>query len=125
MRQRLQEGTKVCDQCVGPKLKETPGGERAQRPGGEGGGGETAPLSLKKKPTDLKPGQTETLDGNDLTRALPAETVAVTAGEHEVDKSAPRAQTGGEIASPGQGGAAVWRESMIPREREVLQRYFK
>ena len=100
-------------------------GDGGTAAGGPGGGGKHADLSLSRKPVDLKTKEQERLDHNDLSRALPAETLGVTAAEHEVDKAALKAQAGGAISSAGEGGAAVWRESLLPRERELLQRYFR
>jgi hypothetical protein len=123
LRERLAEGARICEQCVGPKRPG--GGEETGGPGGEGGGGETAPLSWMKTPTELQGRQKEKLESDDLSRALPAETLAVTTAEHEVKKDPAREMAGGEIASPGAGGAAVWQQAMVPEERQVLQRFFK
>lgn len=125
MRDQLKAGTRVCEQCVGPARPSalTTG---AQASGGKGGGGKTAPLSLKDDATNLHSKETEALANDDLSRALPGDLLAVQKGEHEVSKSeAASPLAAGAIRSPGEGGDAVWRESLTPSEREVLQRYFK
>jgi hypothetical protein len=133
LQRQLAQGQQVCQKCVGPCEGKQPSeepvdgsqGKGGTADGGPGGGGEHADLSLKKKPIDLKTKEQERLENEDLSHSLPAETLGITASEHEVDKAAVKAQAGGAITSTGEGGAAVWRESLVPREREVLQRYFR
>ena len=50
----------------------------------------------------------------------------MTDGKHDVDKSAYQgSKQGGAIQNAGDGGSAVWQNSLMPSEREVLKRYFK
>ncbi len=123
LRENLKECTSVCEKCVGVAKLTVTADETAS--GGMGGGGVSVPLSLKPHANDLRARRVENLENDDLSRALPGETLGVTTGEHEVKKATATATAGGAIASPGTGGAAVWREAMVPREREVLQRFFK
>jgi hypothetical protein len=125
LEERLSEGMKTCERCVGPSIEEgkEPCGKRS---GGLGGGGETAPLGLKEEKTDLKTKTTEAVSNTDLSHALPAEVLEVTATAPEVKpKASDGAIDGGSSASKGQGGEAVWRDSVTPHERELLQRFFK
>lgn len=61
----------------------------------------------------------------DLERAALGDQLGTSNGQHRVDKDAFRAQQGGGIQSAGQGGDAVWTDSLLPAEREVLKKYFK
>jgi len=125
LEERLREGAKTCERCVGPSIEE--GKEPHEtRSGGPGGGGETAPLYLKDEKTDLNSKTSEPVSNTDLSRAVPAEVLEVTATAPEVKpKTSDGAIDGGSSASKGQGGEAVWRDSVTPRERELLQRFFK
>jgi hypothetical protein len=129
LRQRLQEGGEVCKHCIGPHEQGSGEGGPSEYPGqdgGKGGGGQTAPLTLKDDPTDLRSKETETLSSEDFSRALPADLAGISAGEHEVKKDAPaRPVAGGEIHSVGEGGDQAWKSAVLPRERAVLQRFFK
>lgn len=47
-------------------------------------------------------------------------------GKHDVDENAyTGSKQGGTIQNAGDGGAAVWQNSLLPGEREALKRYFK
>jgi len=124
LEERLQEGKQVCEKCLGPgEIKKD---EKQARSGGEGGGGETAPLALTDENTDLHSKATEGVANEDLSRALPGEVLEVTPTAPEVKpKASDGAIDGGSIQSKGQGGEAVWRDSVTPRERDLLQRFFK
>jgi hypothetical protein len=61
----------------------------------------------------------------DLERAALGDQLGASSGQHRVDKEAFRSQQGGGIQSTGQGGDAVWTDSLLPAEREVLKKYFK
>jgi len=126
LQQRLSQGEKVCSQCLGPNKAGThPGNQTSQMPSGHPGGGGPADLGLKDQPEDLHTKSTQGDSNIDPTRALPAEVIAMSKGKHQVDKNAPTGPVeGGAISSAGQGGDAVWRDSLTPDEREVLQKYF-
>ena len=52
--------------------------------------------------------------------------MSVGKGEHQIDQSKYAGPTAaGAVASNGQGGEAVWRNDLTPREREALKRFFK
>jgi hypothetical protein len=122
--ERMRDGLQACDKCVGPPSTEK--GERKGRSGGKGGGGETAPLGLKEEATDLKSKTSEGVSNPDLSRAVPGDVLDVTPTAPEVKpKASDGAIDGGSIQSKGQGGEAVWRDSVTPRERDLLQRFFK
>ena len=95
-------------------------------PGGPGGGKSSAPLNLHDKPEDLGTTTTAPVVSNDLEHALPGDVMGVGKGEHQVD---PSKYTGpvsaGPIASNGDGGEAVWRNDLTPKEREALKNFFK
>jgi hypothetical protein len=123
LQERLQSGAEVCRECRNPHGTSPQTGNAS---GGKGGGGETAPLGLKDDPTNLHSKQTEGVSSEDYSRALPADLEAISAGAHEVKKEDPAGPAaGGEIRSVGGGGDEAWKSSVMPRERAVLQRFFK
>ena len=77
--------------------------------------------------TNLDTKKTETLKSQlDAERAAPGDTLAVTDGKHEVDKNAYHGpKQGGGINGTGDGGTAVWQDSLMPSERATLKKYFK
>jgi hypothetical protein len=96
------------------------------KPGGKGGGDKSAPLTMKPDETNLETKKTESLTTEiDIKRLAPGDVLSVTDGKHEVDKNASVAKQGGDIQNTGDGGAAVWQNSLLPAEREALKRYFK
>lgn len=114
-------------ECLGNCLK--PGEGEGDKPG-QGGinrGPGTAPLTFAKDETNLDTKKTEALQSKlDVARLAPGDVLGVSDGKHEVDKNAPAApQQGGTIQNTGDGGAAVWQNSLLPSEREALKRYFK
>ena len=74
---------------------------------------------------DLGTNNIEKVTNEDLSRASLGDLLSVGATEHEEDKQASGSQAGGRVSSNGQGGDAVWRESLIPEEQALLKRYFK
>lgn len=95
-------------------------------PGGKGGGKKSDPNTLKRNETNLDTKKTEALTTEiDIKRLAPGDVLSVTDGKHDVDKSATGIKKGGEIQNAGDGGAAVWQNSLMPSEREALKRYFK
>jgi hypothetical protein len=128
LEQRLSDGAKVCSQCVGPNpcgltgTSQKPG----QFPSGHPGGGGTAPLGLDNDAENLHTKRTEGASNDDPARALPAEVIAIAKGKPNADQTnIPGPLQAGAISSTGQGGDAVWRDSLTPDERQVLQSYFK
>lgn len=131
LKDRLKAGDKACQLCLHPGEMESriKNGEVAAvsaRPGGVGGGESSAPLTLNERPAELGSARTEAVGGNDLDHALPGDLMGVGQGEHEVDPAKyPGPTAGGAIASSGDGGEAVWRNDLTPKEREVLKGFFK
>lgn len=104
-------------------------GKKGEGPGNGGidrGRGD-AELTLSDDETNLDTKKTETIKSQlDINRVAPGDTLTVTDGKHEVDKNAyqgPR-QAGG-INGTGDGGTAVWQDSLMPSERATLKKYFK
>lgn len=128
LEQQLQKGSGACKKCLG----DGPAGammvlrKEGSQPGGRGGGGGAAPLTGKSDEVNLHTRTTDSISNEDLTRALPGEVVGLSAGEHQVDpaQTLPVASSGA-ISSAGEGGQAVWKDSLTPDERETLGRFFK
>jgi hypothetical protein len=101
--------------------KEGPGKGGIQRGPG------TAPVTLASEDTQLGTDKIETLKNPlDLTRLATGDALSITNGAAKVDpKNYQGPQQGGATASPGDGGAAVWQNTLIPTERETLKRFFK
>lgn len=101
--------------------KEGPGKGGIQRGPG------TAPVTLASEDTQLGTDKIETLKNPlDLTRLATGDALSVTNGAAKVDpKNYQGPQQGGATTSPGDGGAAVWQNTLIPTERETLKRFFK
>jgi hypothetical protein len=126
LQQRLAEGAKVCSQCVSPNPGRLGAGKRGQFASGHPGGGGPAPLTLEQTPENLHSTKLEGASNLDPSRALPAEVIAIAKGRHNVDKNlAVGPVAGGATTYAGEGGDVVWRDSPLPDERQVLQKYFK
>jgi hypothetical protein len=95
--------------------------------GGIGRGPGTAPVTLASEDTQLGTDKIETLKNPlDLTRLATGDALSITNGAAKVDpKNYQGPQQGGATASPGDGGAAVWQNTLIPTQRETLKRFFK
>ena len=131
LKRRLGTTDGVCQACLHPgemegKLAIETLTAKQGRPGGKGGGTSSAPLNLNQKPADLGSDQTEAVSNANLDHAAPGDLMGVGKGKHEVDptKYAGPA-SGGTVASNGEGGEAVWRNDLTPKEREVLKNFFK
>ncbi len=94
--------------------------------GGLGRGKADARLGFKKDETNLNTKKLETVKSQlDIQRFAPGDVTQIKTGEHAVNKdNFTGTQQGGAIEQTGDGGAAVWRNSLMPAERQVLQRYF-
>jgi hypothetical protein len=141
LQQRMASGAKVCSQCVGPNIGYGNGtagdGHRLglkggwnDKPGmgasGHPGGGGPAELGLDSTSEDLHTKRLEGDSNADSRRALPGEVLAVAKGKHNVDKTLPAGpMEAGAISSAGAGGDAVWRDSLTPDDRQILESYFK
>lgn len=94
--------------------------------GGPGGGGGTAPLTLSQQESDAGDGKSEGLTLGDLSRVSLGDKLGTTAGAHDVDPSKAAGPTSaGAIATPAQGGDAVWVNRLTPAERAALKNFFK
>lgn len=125
MREKLKSGIRTAEKCVGPSVR---AGKNvvATQGGGKGGGGTTAPLTLKSEPTNLHTKQTETVSNDDVSRASMGDLLDVNSEKHDVKKNAPKSPVvGGLLQSNGKGGEAVWRNTLTPEDLEVLRRFFK
>ncbi len=129
LQKRLNEGAQICEACLGPGEG---GGEKlvdglllSPGSGGTARGPGTQPVGRKAQPTRLGGGVPQPISNDDLSRALPAETLGLTTGEHDDPTPTSGVTAGGTISSAGSGGDAVWRENLTPAERETLQRFFK
>ena len=132
MKRRLKAGTQVCKACLQPggwDGKENVVAARAPVPKDAKFARDhesSAPLTYNEKPADLASTGKEAVSNGDLEHALPGDLLGVGKGEHNVNPSkyaGPAA--GGAAASNGQGGEAVWRNDLTPKEREVLKNFFK
>jgi hypothetical protein len=128
--EQMKDGAKICKLCLNPQA-DGEGIESGLAMGQDGNGGVnrgpgSPPLTLKENPSDLGTTRTEKIAADELSHAAPGEALGVSKGKHEID---PKKYTGptqaGAVASPGRGGEAVWRNTLTPQEREVLQRFFK
>ncbi len=108
-------------QCQGDGEEEGPGR------GGISRGPGTAPLTFDDQDTQLDTQRVETLASRlDTQRLATGDALSVTDGATKVDPSAYQGpQQGGAVSSPGDGGNAVWQNTLLPAERETLKRFFK
>ncbi|RYD31154.1 MAG: hypothetical protein EOP86_18510 [Verrucomicrobiaceae bacterium] len=93
--------------------------------GGVSRGPGTGPLRFEKNESELGTSRLEHLESKDLSRTLPGDNLGTTDTEHQLDKTPTGPSAGGNVASPGSGGDAVWRDRLLPEERRVLRDYFK
>lgn len=130
LKRRLAAGDKVCAACLHPGMsnglavassKVQPFGRPSRDPNES-----SAPLTLNQKPTELGTTKAEPVSNDNLEHALPGDLMGVGKGEHRVDPAAYAGPTSaGSVASQGEGGEAVWRNDLTPKEREVVKRFFK
>lgn len=136
LQERLRQGSQALGSMEGlPELGECQGmcqGESGFGEGGEGfgeggvdrGRGD-APLFFGDKEDDLGTTKLERVESEDFSKASVGEVLGVGETEREIDKTAPGPAAGGAVGSPGRGGEAVSRETLLPDEEAVLKRYFK
>ncbi len=85
-----------------------------------------ADLTLKRDETNLHTKDTEPMKpAIDLERVAPGDLLGTNDAAPKVGQNAALGANGGRIGSTGEGGAAIFKESLLPAEREVLRRYFK
>lgn len=95
-------------------------------PGGPGGGGDTAPLTLASQQSDAGDGKSEGLTAEALKRFPLGDKLGTTSGAHQVDPE----KTGGPVsagavAAPASGGDVVWVNRLTPTERAAVKKFFK
>ena len=129
LQQALKRGVEACQQCTGKGTNDvlvlvqalggTSGNSISRGPG-------TVPLTLNERKTQLGTTGLEIVKNQDFSRATIGTTLAVREKEHEINKSNdPGPVEAGEVASDGEGGEPVWRQNLMPKERDVLENYFK
>jgi hypothetical protein len=116
-------------------LQELLNGQQGGQPGesGQPGGGAgdisrgpgTAPVNLSKDEKDLGSRNLEGVTNDDISRAQPGDLLGIGDGQHEIDEARVAPTAAGDVQSEGQGGTAVWRESLLPDEKKVLKKYFR
>ncbi len=85
----------------------------------------TAPLTLEEQESQLGTNNREAVTNPDLSRATPADLIGLGQDKHEVDKTPTGPRAAGAINNEGQGGEQVWKESLLPSEKEALKKFFK
>ncbi len=93
--------------------------------GGIGRGPGTAPITLSDEESQVGSSKLEGVTNEDLSRALPGDLLRTAIGEHEIDENDPGIQQAGSVESVGGGGDRVWRDNLLPSEKEILKRYFR
>jgi hypothetical protein len=94
--------------------------------GGPGGGGDTAPLAFNKDASDAGDGNAQGLSLGSLKHFALGDKLGTTATAHDVDPSkATGPQAAGAVATPAQGGDAVWVNRLTPAERAALKKFYK
>lgn len=91
--------------------------------GGIARGRGDAPLHYGDK-SEAEGGKLEHLPEGDKSELLPGDLVGSGESEHEEPSSEKGGRQGGAVSSAGRGGEAVWRDELMPAEREVLKRFF-
>jgi hypothetical protein len=147
MMEAMKKAAGTCKQCAGNCARPGAGGAQSELekllgdgngkgegegddPDGKLGGGSptrgpgVAPLPLSNRPSDLKTNNPESLQSEDMTRARPGDAIGTADAAHDPDKSPLGPQEAGSIRATGRGGDSVWRESLLPQEKAVLQKYF-
>ena len=85
----------------------------------------TVPLGMQEKESQLDTNNPVRPENTNFADALPGDNLGTQDGEHEVDQSPVGPSQGGDVRATGEGGDAVWRESLMPDEKRVLREYFK
>ena len=89
------------------------------------GPGEGGPLFGDQK-DGVNANKLTPLAAGDLSRAAPGDMVGEAQAEHEIDEQdSPALRSGGAPVRPGDGGGAVWSDTLHPREQDALRRYFE
>ncbi len=110
--------------------EEGEGEEESEGKDGIGGGGiqrgpSHAPDVLGDEVEKLKLGKSEKIDPKSLENTLPGDLLETTDGKHEIDKTDAKIRTGGNTDNTGEGGERVWKNSLMPQEKNALKKFFK
>jgi hypothetical protein len=131
LKEALGEAKQAAGKGTGPgeegdgEGEETEDGENAPNPGVSRGPG-TAPVKLASTPADLGTKKTEAVPSDDLRHAALGDTLGMSAGQHEIDKSKQHRAAEGGAAAAGEGAGAVWQQQHVtPEERKRLQQFFQ
>ncbi len=103
-----------------------PGAGNCNKPGQSGitRGPGTAPITMGEEQR-LNTDNLEGVQNPDFSNALPADLMGLGVTEHEIDETLTGPTAAGALNSNGQGGEAIWRDSLLPEDKAVLKRYFK
>jgi len=147
LREQLKKGAQACKECQGggsglsemsdsemllgilrseQEKKKGQGGGQGEGPGtgGISRGRGDAPMAFGDE-KELNSGQLEAVTNMDLSRAAPGDVIGSGETEHEIDETKSGPVEAGAVSNRGQGGDAVWRESLLPEEKAVLKKYFR
>jgi hypothetical protein len=80
---------------------------------------------LSKSEKDLGTRNFEGVTNEELERAALGDMLGVGETEHNIDETVKGPGSAGEVGSTGEGGDTVWRETLLPDEKNVLKKYFK
>ena len=85
----------------------------------------TAPVTLSNQPDDLHTNNLETVATGDFSRATLGDMLGLADGEHDIDTTSTGPTRAGKVGATGKGGALIWRDSLVPKEKEILKNYFE
>ena len=141
--ERMEENARLLAE-MGEQLEGMPGftgecaggGENGEGPGAEGQNdrGRGAPARGPGEGGPLFGGERDAVDATlhkplpagDLSRAAPGDMVGESEARHEVDAGdSPMLRSGGAPVQPGDGGGAVWSDTLHPSEQRALRRFFE
>lgn len=74
---------------------------------------------------DLKTNRIESVTNEDRSQAAIGDLLGVGETGHEEEELKAAVRAGGSVSSAGKGGEAVWRDTLLPKEKALLKRYFK
>lgn len=79
---------------------------------------------LGKEKDEVLTGEHAGIEAKDLSQTTPGDLLELQDGEHDVDQTASRIRSGGNIDATGKGGDRVWRDALDPAEQQTLKRFF-
>ncbi len=93
--------------------------------GGIGKGPGDSPGLFGDRETAAEAALPAPLPTGDLSRAAPGDMLGTGEAEHDIDPDvSPEIRSGGAPLDPGDGGGAVWSDTLHPREQDALRRFF-